>query len=278
MRQENGAAAPAGYMLLLALAGQACASCTKAPAPAAPPVASAPAQQAAAPMDLAAIDAAVDSPARPAADRELDAARKPREMLRFFGIQPGMKILELFAVSGWYAELESRVVGPTGEVYAQNPPQFIAQYGDKKITERLAGDRLPNVRRWDRSIDALALPAEHFDGAVASDVLHDFFWLSANVDGVLGQIYRGLKPGGFFAVVDHAAPAGTGDSYARDYKGKHRIDEEYVKRSVTAAGFRLEAESQLLRNPDDDRTRGFFEPEMKGKNTDKFALLFRKPL
>jgi predicted methyltransferase len=256
-------------LLLLALAGQACAHSTTGNARTA--------VEPSPPIDLAAIDAAVDSPDRPAADRELDAARKPREMLKFFGIRPGMKLVELFAVSGWYAELESRVVGPTGEVYAQNPPQFIEKYGDKKITERLAGDRLPNVHRLDRSIDALGLPAAHFDGVVASDVLHDFFWLSTNVDGVLRQVYDALKPGGFFAVVDHSAPAGTGDAYARDYGGKHRIDEAFVKQKLVAAGFRLEAESQLLRNPDDDRTRGFFEPEMKGKNTDKFALLFRKP-
>jgi predicted methyltransferase len=83
--------------------------------------------------------------------------------------------------------------------------------------------------------------------------------------------------GGFFAIIDHAAPAGTGDAYARDFKGKHRIDEALVRQKLIAGGFRLDAESQLLRNPDDDRTKAFFDPEMKGKNTDKFALLFHKP-
>ena len=228
-------------------------------------------------IDPAAISAAVDSPDRPAADRKLDAARKPREMLAFFGIRPGMKVLDLFSDAGWYAELEARVVGPTGEIYAQNPPQFFEKFGDKEITERLAGGRLPTIRRWDHSLDDLALPAAHFDGAVANDVFHDFFWLSASVDGVVRQIYDSLKPGGFFAIVDHAAPTGTGDAYARDFKGKHRIDEALVRQKLLAAGFHLEAESQILRNPDDDRTKAFFDPEMKGKNTDKFALLFRKP-
>jgi|SRR5579862_4306248 len=228
-------------------------------------------------IDSAAISAAVDSPDRPNADRARDAARKPREMLAFFGIRPGMRILDLFSGAGWYAELEARVVGPTGEVYAQNPPQIFEKYGDKKITERLAGDRLPNVRRWDRSLDALGLPAAHFDGVVANDVFHDFFWLSTNVDGVVRQVYAALKPGGFFAIVDHAAPAGTGDEYARDFKGKHRVDEALVRQKLLTAGFHLEAETQILRNPDDDRTKAFFDPEMNGKNTDKFALLFRKP-
>jgi predicted methyltransferase len=224
-------------------------------------------------VNAAAIGAAVDSTERPADDRKLDAARRPKEMLAFFGVAPGMKILDLFAGGGWYSELEARVAGPRGEVYAQNPPQFY----DKAITARLAGNRLPTVKRWDKSLDAMELPKAHFDGAVANDVFHDFFWISKDVDGVVRQVYDALKPGGFVAIVDHAAPAGTGDTFAVDPKGQHRIDEALVKDKMLKAGFRLEAESQLLRNPDDDRTKPFFAPEMKGKNTDKFALLFRKP-
>ena len=229
------------------------------------------------PPASAPISAAVDSPDRPEADRKLDAARKPKEMLAFFGIRPGMKIVDLFTGRGWYAELEARVAGPGGEVYAQNPPEFLQKFGDKDITERLAANRLPTVKRWDKSLDALELPAAHFDGAVANDVFHDFFWLSKDVDGVVKQVYDSLKPGGFFAIVDHSAPAGTGDSFARSRDGQHRIDEALVKQMLLKAGFKLEAECNALRNPDDDRTKPFFAPEMKGKNTDKFALLFRKP-
>jgi hypothetical protein len=65
-------------------------------------------------IESTAISAAVDSPDGPTADLMRDAARKPREMLAFFGIKPGMKILDLFSGGGWYAELEERVVGLTG--------------------------------------------------------------------------------------------------------------------------------------------------------------------
>jgi predicted methyltransferase len=229
------------------------------------------------PSASAAINAAVDSPDRPEADRKLDAARKPKEMLAFFGVRPGMKLVDLFTGRGWYAELEARVSGPGGEVYAQNPPEFLQKFGDKPIVDRLADNRLPTVKRWDRSMDALELPKAHFDGAIANDVFHDFFWLSKDVDGIVKQVYDALKPGGFFAIVDHSAPAGTGDEYARSRDGQHRIDEALVKEKLAKAGFKLEAESDLLRNPDDDRSKPFFAPEMKGKNTDKFALLFRKP-
>jgi len=223
------------------------------------------------------ISAAVDSPDRPEADRKLDAARKPKEMLAFFGVRPGMKLVDLFTGRGWYAELEARVAGADGEVYAQNPPEFLQKFGDKGISERLAGNRLPTVKRWDKSMDAMELPKAHFDGAIANDVFHDFMWLSKDIDGVVKQVYDALKPGGFFAIVDHSAPPGTGDTFARSRDGQHRIDEAFVKQVLAKAGFKLEAESQLLRNPDDDRTKPFFAPEMKDRNTDKFALLFRKP-
>lgn len=229
------------------------------------------------PASAAAISAAVDSKDRPQADRALDAARKPVEMLKFFGIGPGMKILDLFAGGGWYTELEARVTGPKGEVYAQNPPEYLKRFSDKAIAARLADKRLPTVVRWDRTLDALELPKAHFDGAVANDVFHDFFWLAKDVDAVVRQVYDSLKPGGFVAIIDHSAPAGTGDTFARSMEGQHRIDEALVKEKMLKAGFTLAAQSQLLRNPDDDRTKAFFAPEMKGKNTDKFALLFRKP-
>ena len=162
-------------------------------------------------------------------------------------------------------------------MYAQNPPEFLQKFSDKKIVERLAGSRLPTVRRWDRSLDALELPAARFDGVIANDVFHDFFWLSKDVDGIVKQVFDALKPGGFFAIVDHSAPAGTGDAFARSRDGQHRIDEALVKEKLAKAGFKLDAESDLLRNPDDDRSKAFFAPEMQGKSTDKFALLFRKP-
>ena len=76
-----------------------------------------------------------------------------------------------------------------------------------------------------------------------------------------------------FAIVDHAAPDDTG----ADFAGQHRIDEALVKQKLLKASFKLEKESNLLRNPNDDRMRPFLARENKGRNTDKFALLFCKP-
>ncbi|HXG17485.1 MAG TPA: hypothetical protein VNN62_00220 [Methylomirabilota bacterium] len=65
---------------------------------------------------------AVNAADRPAADKSLDAGRKPEQMLAFFGIQSGMNVADLSAGGGYTTELLSRAVGPTGTVYSQNPP------------------------------------------------------------------------------------------------------------------------------------------------------------
>ena len=88
---------------------------------------------------------------------------------------------------------------------------------------------------------------------------------------MLGLFKSLLKPGGVLGIIDHSANPGPYQSEL------HRIDENIVIEEVTGAGFVLEAQSDLLRNPDDDRTRLVFDPELRG-HTDRFVLLFRKPV
>lgn len=224
-----------------------------------------------------AIQAAVDSPDRPAKDRTRDANRHYAELLEFFGVRPGMTVLELFAAGGNTAEVLARAVGPQGKVYMQNPPWYYERAGRKSVEERLANNRLPNVVRLDKPLNDLGLAPNSLDGAMANMVLHDFFWLTQDVPGVLEDVYTALKPGGWFGVVDHSAPPGTGAEQAKDRdNGPHRIDEEFVKKLVTDAGFVLEASNDALRNPQDDRSKPFFDPQMRGKDTDRFVLKFRK--
>ena len=88
---------------------------------------------------------------------------------------------------------------------------------------------------------------------------------------------QALKRGGWFGVVDHAAPDGTGAEHAKDRdKGAHRIDEEYVKKIFADAGFVLEANNDVLRNQADDRSKPFYDESFRGKTTDRFVLRFRK--
>ena len=225
------------------------------------------------------VDAAVNHPDRPPADKQRDAQRKPAEVITFFdGLKPGMTVLDLFTGGGYYAELAARIAGPEGSVWAQNPGRFYENFGDEGITLRLANNRLPNVIRYDRDMDNLGLPENTFDAAIAAMVLHDFFWLSEDVPTVLLGICKALKPGGKFLITDHAAPDGTGNTMALKFRdGQHRIDEAYVVQIMTEAGFELVDSSDLLRVLEDDRSLPFFAEEMRGKYTDRFVLVFTKP-
>jgi predicted methyltransferase len=228
----------------------------------------------------AAIDAAIASPDRPAADREQDERRKAREFLEFAAIEPGMRVLDAFAASGYYTELLSRIVGPTGEVIAYNNPAY-ARFAAKGIEARYAGDRLPNVRQLTADVDQLELPPGSLDAVIFVMSFHDLYWHPA--DGswpatdplqMLRKLHAALKVGGVVIVQDHVAASG-GDTAAVVDK-VHRIDPEVVRRDFKAAGFALEAESPMLAHPEDDHTKGVFDPAIRGR-TDQFVFKFRRP-
>ena len=103
--------------------------------------------------------------------------------------------------------------------------------------------------------------------------LYDKFMGPADIARVNSRIYTALKPGGVFIVIDHVAQAGSG---TRDTATLHRIDPDTIVKTVEAAGFRLESESTLLRNPADDHRARVFDPAIRGR-TDQVVLKFRKP-
>src|SRR6187200_1397885 len=71
-----------------------------------------------------AVTAAVNDPARPQADKDRDAARRPAAMMAASGLKAGDKVIELAPGSGYVTRLMSRIVGPSGKVYAANLPTF----------------------------------------------------------------------------------------------------------------------------------------------------------
>ncbi len=85
-------------------------------------------------------------------------------------------------------------------------------------------------------------------------------------------VYKRLKSGGYYVIVDHATAAGVGMSSAQSL---HRIDPATVREEVEAAGFVLDAESTVLANKDDPHSIKVFDPSVKG-GTDRFAYRFVK--
>ncbi len=219
--------------------------------------------------------ALVADAARPEADRALDADRHPADLLALLDLRAGQTVADVWPGDYW-DRLFSNAVGPTGKVYAVHLEE--ADKAENNPTPPdgstpLAGH--PNVIAVVTHANTLALPAP-------ADViwmrqnyhdLYDEFMGPADVPAFNKAVYAALKPGGRFVVIDHAAPDGTG---LRDTETTHRIDPAVVKRDLAAAGFTFVGESEVLRNPADDRSKLVFDPAVRGK-TDQFVYVFQRP-
>ena len=220
--------------------------------------------------------AAVADKARPEADTKLDAERQARQTLYFAGVKTGQKVVDLFPGGGYFTRLFSTAVGDGGHVYALQPAELLAM---RKVTADQATEKM-NVKR--ANVTVLFQPAETPAAPEPVDLVftaqnyhdyHDPFLGPADLAKVNGAVFRMLKPGGLYVVIDHAAPDGSGLASTNT---THRIDEAVVKKEVEAAGFKLIEEGTFLRNPDDKRDKLVFDPAIR-HHTDQFVLKFRKP-
>jgi predicted methyltransferase len=225
----------------------------------------------------AAIQAAVDAPDRSADDRALDAGRHPAQMLAFFGIRPGARVAELGAGGGYTTELLVRAVGPQGRVYGQNSPFLLERVAQAPWTARLAKPLMKDVVRLDRDFDD-PFPANvrDLDAVLIVLLYHDTVWMKVDRARMNRAVFTALKPGGVYGIVDHSAKPGSGLSVVESL---HRIEESALRSEVEAAGFRLAAEGDFLRNPDDARDWSP-SPRSAGERrgtSDRFVLKFVKP-
>jgi predicted methyltransferase len=205
----------------------------------------------------------VDDPQRSAADRKNDLRRKPVEMLAFTGVQPGMRVLDVSAGGGYTTELLARAVGPQGKVYAQTPKP------SPRLVERLKS--LPNVALVTRPFaDPVPPDVKDLDLVTLMFNYHDLGHLGVDRAALNRRVYEALRPGGAFVIADHAGRPGTGISESGTL---HRIEEDFLRREVEAAGFRLAEEGRFLRNPADPRDRETPDPPQP---KDEFVLKFVK--
>ena len=222
------------------------------------------------------IKAALAHPDRPAAERVRDETRKPYEVILFAGVRPGDTVLDLNSGAGYYSEILSHFVGDEGKVYAHNGSVYWA-FMQKTVPARFA-ERLSNVVPLNVESEVVDVPEGSVDVAMSVLAYHDYFMEHEartepeDMSAILASIYKSLKPGGAYVVIDHTGPAGSDGGVA----GKlHRINPEFVKKQVLAAGFSLAEESDILANPDDDNGQSPFRPEFRGK-TDRFIMKFVK--
>ncbi|ATQ42766.1 class I SAM-dependent methyltransferase [Caulobacter mirabilis] len=218
---------------------------------------------------------AVANPARPEAQRARDAARHPAEILAFAGVKTGDKVGDFLMGGGYFTRILSGAVGPTGKVYAFQADEFISFMADYGKWQDETAKFAPNIVPVRSSIGVFATP-EPVDLIFTAQNYHDLHLGRATPEQIAAinkRLYAALKPGGVLLVIDHYAADGSGD---RDSSKLHRIDIAMVKAELEAAGFKLEGQSDLLRNPADPRTASVFDPAIQGK-TDQFVLKFRKP-
>jgi predicted methyltransferase len=212
---------------------------------------------------------AVESPERPAAQRARDANRKPAEVLVMSGIKPGDRVIEFASFGQYYTQLLSDIVGPGGRVY-----MFDLPYTEKRAgaASRAFVAAHPNAQYTLVDYNSIRLP-DHVDIVYMVLYYHDLSLNHIDTARLNERVFAALKPGGIYLVVDHNAAPGSG---RRDTQALHRIDPAVIRKEVTASGFDLVKESDLLANPADDHTQLVFKPSIRGR-TDQTIFVFRKP-
>jgi len=240
----------------------------------------------------------VASPERSDADRINDQRRKPREMLAFIGIRPGMVALDLSAGGGYTTELVARSIGPSGRVYGQNAPRTprpAPAQPEGAAAPRVAAAAPANTASQPAPTGvagrAQALSAGHivpvvqpFENPVPAEVAsngldlvtlmfnyHDLGHMGVDRAQMNRAVFAALKPGGMYVIADHSGRPGTGISESGTL---HRIEKTFLRAEVEQAGFKLIEEGHFLRNPNDPRDKNTPDPPQP---KDEFVLKFAKP-
>jgi predicted methyltransferase len=217
-------------------------------------------------------EAMVASPDRTDADRQTDQRRQPAKMLVFTGVGNGMKVLDMGAGAGYSTELLARAVGAGGVVYAQESAAVMERVKDK-FDIRAQSPAMKNVVHVIRTYDD-PVPADvkGLDLITFFFAYHDVTYMPVDRAEMNKKMFAALKPGGFLVIADHSARAGEGTSVAKTF---HRIEEVTLRKEIEAAGFKLAAEADFLRHPEDPRDAAVFRPQVP---VDEFVLKYQKPL
>lgn len=220
------------------------------------------------------IAAAVADKDRPKDDTDRDADRHPSEIMTMTGVKLGSRVVDVGpGRTGYYTKILSRIVGDGGKVYMFNPtwvaekfpaakdaPAAFVQAGYKNVE----GSVQPMAEiKFDAPVDVVFM----------SQIYHDQVWQKIDIAKMNAAIFAALKPGGVFFVIDHVGPDVR---TAEQIDKTHRIEPSLVKEQVLAAGFKLEAESDILKNSADPHIANVFDPSIRGK-TDQFVFKFVKP-
>jgi predicted methyltransferase len=216
------------------------------------------------------VSKAVADPSRPKTDSTRDPLRAPAETLAFTGVKPGMTVAEFFPSGGYYTRMISDVVGPNGKVYGIDNPKWdrgedakmAAEPGHANVSIQLVKFGEFNLPQ---KVDLVWTTQNYHD-------LHVAEYGPVDIASFNKRVYDALKPGGIYFILDHQANPGTDEAQIAKV---HRIEKSQVIKEVTAAGFKLVGESDVLHRPADDHTKMSSDPAIKS-HTDQYLLKFQK--
>jgi predicted methyltransferase len=213
----------------------------------------------------------VSNPDRSDSDRSIDQRRDPVKLLDFYGVRPGMRVLDLSAGRGYNTELLARAVGPGGRVYSQNAKSFGGagkEAFDGRMKNPVMAVVTPVMRDFD---DPIPPEVRNLDLVTFNFNYHDTVYMGVDRSKLNRAVFQALKPGGVYIVADHSAKPGAGPDVT---KTLHRIEESMVRKEVEAAGFKLAASADFLRNPADPRDAPVAKNPVPN---DEFVLKFVRP-
>jgi len=209
--------------------------------------------------DVQAIESAVSGSWRSAEAKERDTQRHPVAALEFWGLKPGMTILEVQPGGGWWTEILAPYARATkSEFHAtaadladpklsenakKGRADFAAKYADESIYGKV------NLENW--GANAAPLPAGKFDWILLARGMHDWVRRGSAAQN-LANLFQATKPGGVLAIEQHRAKAGQDPSVFNGY-----LDESYVVSLVEKAGYKLAGKSEINANPKDTRDHPF---------------------
>jgi len=195
---------------------------------------------------------------RSAENRARDVYRHPAETLKFFGVEPGHTVVELWPGGGWYTEILAPYLRDSGKLYAAH---FVANSEVEYFQRGLAAFKqkmAANPELYDRVVltelgppDALAIaPAGSADVVLTFRNLHNWLHGEADENSVMQAAFTALKPGGVLGIVEHRAAA---DIARQQMYDSGYMPESVVIQAAEAAGFVLDAKSEINANPRDTR-------------------------
>lgn len=203
----------------------------------------------------AALDAAIAGQWRSDANRARDQYRHPKQTLEFFGLEPGMTVVEVAPGGGWYTEILAPVLKDKGKLIAavNNPA---ASENAKKAWDNYAAFTERNraafgpvtLVPFGKGVTTPLAPPGTVDMVVTFRNSHD--WRSADfAEDAFRAFYAALKPGGIVGVVDHRLPENREET--EQTRRSSYVKESAVIEAATAAGFRLDQKSEINANPKD---------------------------